>query len=409
MTQLEEEIISEFELPKFTLGQTLILMLLVSYATVGALAISPALPSISQDLGISKYTSQFMITFYLVGFAIGNLFYAPLANRHGRKPVMIVCLVIAALASLLGLISGYLGSYDTLVASRLVMALAASGCLKISYNIAADVLKGHHLTRMTSLFTAAFAITPPISIALGGFLTQFLGWESVCAFLALYAIVLIVLTLFIPETLKEKVLHAMHPSHIWKTYLQTLKDRFMITGSLLIGCMISTLYLFGVESPFISENIIGLSPHQFGILSMLAYFGMLVGGLLGALLAQKVKPRVTLFSGLFIFFVSSVVLLLLFSQKLINSWTLFIPSACIFFGMSLVFSCGISITMSHATDKSYGSSLMNFINLTFSTLVVLILGKLALIHIIAYPILLIVLALFATLLSVVIKLKKRDL
>lgn len=400
MTKRLDKISSELELPKFSVGQTLILMLLVSFATVGALAISPALPTLVRDLGISKHASQFMISLYLVGFALGNLIYAPLANRHGRKPVMIACLVIAALASLLGLISGYLGSYYTLVASRFVMALAASGCLKISYNIAADTLDGHRLTRMISLFTVALAIAPPISIALGGVLTEFLGWESICLFLALYAIILIILTLFIPETLKKKVLHAMQHKHIARIYLQTLKDRFMITGSLIIGCMISTLYLFGTEAPFISENIIGLTPYLFGLLSMFAYLGMLAGGVLGALLAHHVKMSVILFSGLFVFFASSLGLLLLFSQNLINSWTLFIPSSFIFFGMSLVLSCGISLTMSHAKDKSYGSSLMNFINLAFSTLVVLFLGRLTLIHIITYPILLMALALLATLLSV---------
>ena len=408
MKTLKQEI-QKIELPTFSLGQTLILMLLVSFATVGALAVSPALPAITRNFDITKHASQLMITIYMVGFALGSLIYAPLANRHGRKPVMIACLAVSALASFVGVLSAHLDHFLILILSRLFMALAASGCLKISFNIAADVLKGHHLTRMTSLFTASFAIAPPLSIALGGWLTENMGWESICLFLALYAILLIFLTLFIPETLKEKVMHAMHRKHIIKTYSETLKGQFMITGPLMIGCTISALYLFGAEAPFISENIIGLTPSEFGFMSMITYLGLLIGGLLVAALSKHLKTSTFLFTGLFFFFASSLVLLFLFANNLINTWTLFLPSAFIFFGMSLVFSSGISITLSHAKDKSYGSSLMNFINLGFSTLVVLLLGHIALIHVIAYPILLVTLAILATILSVIIKLKKRDL
>lgn len=405
MKPLKEEI----ELPRFSLGQTLILMLLVSFATVGALSISPALPAIVHDFGIPKHASQLMITLYMVGFALGNLIYAPLANRHGRKPIMILCLAISALSSFAGLFSALIDSFLSLLFFRVLMALAASGCLKISYNIASDVLKGHHLGRMTSLFTTSFAIAPPLSIALGGWLTEHLGWESVCLFIALYAILLIFLTLLIPETLKEKVMHAMHPTHIATTYLKTLRGEFMIIGSLVVGCTISSLYLFGAIAPFIAENTLGLSPFTFGLLSMTTYLGLLIGGILGALLAKHLKTSTILFTGLLFFFFASLAFFLLFANNHINAWTLFVPSSFVFLGMSFVFSSGITITMSHSHDKSYGSSLMNFINLGFSTLVVLLFGPFAFIHPAAYPLLLVLLAILATLLTLRIKVKNRAL
>ncbi len=73
-------------------AQTAIVTLLVSFVVVLALAIAPAVPAMTHWFNISKESSQLIISVYLFGFAFGHLIYAPLANRYGRRPVILCCL-----------------------------------------------------------------------------------------------------------------------------------------------------------------------------------------------------------------------------------------------------------------------------------------------------------------------------
>src|SRR3990167_1512090 len=78
----------------------LTLMFLSASAQMGAVLMMPALPEISAHFGIHTSTTQLAVTFFLLGFAFGNLFYGPLANRYGRKKAIHVGIVIATMGSI---------------------------------------------------------------------------------------------------------------------------------------------------------------------------------------------------------------------------------------------------------------------------------------------------------------------
>lgn len=352
--------------------QIFVLLLLVSFASIGAMTISPALPFISKHLGILKSDSQLIITMYLFGFAAGQLFYGPLSNRFGRKPFIFLGIVVSGLSSLLGLWAAVLELFPLLIATRILMGLAGGACLKMSYNIAADLLTESGLTKMISLFVLAFAIAPPVGIAVGGFLTQTWGWQSVFIFLFAYSSVLLFLSLELPETLPIKDTSALKPAQILLGFRNTLTDRRILLSSLLMGCGSSVIYLFATIAPFISIELINLKANTYGTLTMLANSGMVAAGLLGVNLSKKKTQLSVVFLGGTIFVIGSLLLLIPFYFNLINPWTFFLPMPIIFLGSSLAFTNSSSIGLSLAQDKSYASSLMSFINLSFTLLIIYI-------------------------------------
>ena len=339
---------------------------------MGAMAISPALPSISKHLGIFESDSQLIITMYLFGFAAGQLFYGPLSNRFGRKPFIFFGIIASGLCSLLGLWSASLELFPLLIATRILMGLAGGACLKMSYNLAADLLTEAGLTKMISLFVLSFAIGPPVGIAVGGLLTQIWGWQSVFVFLFAYSSVLLFLCLELPETLPIKDASALKPARILSGFRNTLTDRRILLSSLLMGCGSSVIYLFATIAPFISIELINLKVNTYGTLTMLANSGMIAAGLLGMRLSSKKTQLSVVFLGGGIFVVGSLLLLIPFYFNLINLWTLFLPMPIIFLGSSLAFTNSSSIGLSHAQDKSYASSMMSFINLSFTMLIIFI-------------------------------------
>ena len=386
-----------------SIPHVLILQLLVSFVVVLALAIAPALPSMSIDLAISKEATQLIISVYLIGFAIGHLLYGPLANRFGRKPVLLTCLAFSALSSLGCLAAGTLHSFILLLFFRLVMALAASGTLKLSYNIAADLLIGSHLTRMSSYFIISFAVAPPIGIFISGFLAEHWGYQSIFVFLLLYSALLFLFTLSLPETHLKKELNGLNLFHIAKKYIHCAQESVLIIGSFILGCAVAAIYLFGSEAPFISENIIGLSPKGFGTMTLVPYLGMLLGGIFSAIVSHRLSAYTVLVWGTLISIIFSLIMTVFFCLHIITLSSLFLPLAGIFLGVGLICSNIISLSLSHSKDKSYGSAILNFITSSLSVIAVLLIAALSSLSILAYPLILLALALIGIALVGLIK------
>src|SRR5436190_17052493 len=97
------------------------LLLLISFASVNAVLFTPALPAIANFFAISDSTAQLTITWFLVGYAIGQLIYGPIANRYGRKPALYVGISLQIFSSLLCVLAGKLHLYSLLVTARFLL------------------------------------------------------------------------------------------------------------------------------------------------------------------------------------------------------------------------------------------------------------------------------------------------
>src|ERR1700733_7445245 len=148
-----------------TKPQFLILLLLVSFGSVGAVLFTPALPAIQQFFHVSVGKAQLTMTSYLIGYALGQLPYGPLANAFGRKKTLYIGISISILGSLLCALSAVLGSFGALILARFVQALGATAGLKMSYTMVADTHEPADATRTISRFSLAFAVVPGLGIA----------------------------------------------------------------------------------------------------------------------------------------------------------------------------------------------------------------------------------------------------
>src|SRR5262245_16122030 len=115
-----------------------ILIIISSFASMGAIIFAPALPAIAQYFHISQGHSQLTITLFLLGYSIGQLIYGPLANRFGRKPAFYIGIAIATVGSLISIASEPLHSFNALILGRLLEALGSSAGLVISFTVIND-------------------------------------------------------------------------------------------------------------------------------------------------------------------------------------------------------------------------------------------------------------------------------
>ena len=147
------------------------------------------------------------MTIYLIGYALGQLPFGPISNRFGRKNALYLGLSLAAIAACLSILSAYTHTYSLFIVARFLFALGATAGLQVIYTVIGDLYVPPKSIQIASYMTLVFAMSPSISTTIGGFLTEYLGWQSCFYFLLIYCLVLIFLCRFLPETilLKEKL------------------------------------------------------------------------------------------------------------------------------------------------------------------------------------------------------------
>ena len=353
--------------------QFIILLLLVSFASVGAVLFTPALPSIRSFFDLSVGETQLTITSYLLGYALGQLPYGPLANRYGRKTTLYIGISLSIVGSLLCALSSPFESFGLLVSARFLQALGACVGLKISFTMIGDVYNQVDATKKISRIMMAFAIMPGMAVAIGGWMTALFNWESCFYFLAMFGVFILWLARRLPETAKSLDLHALQFFSLVRGYKETFKNKRLVTSGFMMGLGSAVIYMFATKAPFIGIDLIGLTPDVFGNYNLIPLIGMLLGALLAAKLAGRFSLLTLLLMGIVGSFVFSCIMLVPFVAGAVSVWSLFLPIVFIYLAESLVFANISAFGLSHAANKSNGSAILNFINLSTTVVAVLLL------------------------------------
>ena len=352
----------------------LLLFLLISFGSITAVTYTPALPEMVNFFGVSAKTMSLTMTIFLIGYACGQLLYGPLANRFGRKKALLMGVGLEVFASLLCVFSASLHSFWLLVWARLFMALGASVGLKMSFTLVADTHTEAESRKTIAYLMSAFAITPPLGIAIGGFLVEHFTWVSTFYFMAIYGAVLFLLVLGMRETALTFDRDALKPHKILHKYAATLWQAKLPVAALIVGCGTAFVYVFATLAPFLGIEKMGLSPSDYGLWCLLPSVGIIASSQVSVMLAERFNAYTTIMLGLGIMAVSVALMLFGFSTGAVSPFFLFIPQTIIYVGMGLVFSNASNIATASHDDKASGAAMLSFINMGTATLAVLSLG-----------------------------------
>lgn len=237
-------------------------LLVATLMALNAVAIDimlPALPEIATSLGaIGDNQQQLVITTYLIGFGVSQLFYGPLSDAIGRRPTVFIGILIffvpVALAS-------FVTDFSSLLALRLIQGLGAGASRVIAFAVVRDVFEGKKLAKTMSFITMVFMAMPIVAPSLGQAFILFLPWQSVFAFMAVMAaITLIWLAVRLPETLAIENTRPFRPNII----LDGFRIVFTTPSTLLFGAaqalLLGAIIGFLGTSPQIYLEIYKLGP-----------------------------------------------------------------------------------------------------------------------------------------------------
>jgi DHA1 family bicyclomycin/chloramphenicol resistance-like MFS transporter len=266
--------------------------LIAMMMALNALAIDmmlPALPAIGDALGVvTENSRQWVITAYLLGFGGAQLIYGPLADRYGRKPVLMAGLSLYVLFSVLAV---FAPSFELLIAARVGMGLGAAALRVLAVSIVRDRYSGRTMARVMSLSFLVFLGVPILAPALGQLILTVAPWPWIFGVLALAGSAFAIwAALRLPETLHVENRMPIRVGRIAGAFREAVSHRQAIGYTLAMTCITGSLFGFINSSQQIFFDVFN-EPGLFTIVFAGIAGGIAVASLLNARLVERLGSR----------------------------------------------------------------------------------------------------------------------
>lgn len=259
---------------------------LVLVTSLGPLAMSafvPAIPMIQAEFAVDGAVAQLTLSVSLIAMAFASLVYGSLADRYGRRPVLLFGIAVGVLGSVLCAVGPTIGS---VIAGRALQATGASTGFVLARVIVQDVYGSARSARVLAYVTAAMTLAPLIGPLAGGYLIDGVGWRAVLVATALAAAALLVLVaLRLPETAPRLgVSRRATPARDIAELLRNASYlKFMAFGTM----SMAAFYSFAAGAPYVMSEVLGYPATVYGY-----YFAMVpCGYFVGSMLAGRLSGR----------------------------------------------------------------------------------------------------------------------
>lgn len=341
-----------------------ILFLLAGLAALGALAtniILPAFPQIGAELTISSPELGLLLSSFFTAFALGQLFVGPLADRFGRKPMVLGGLIVFVAGSAVCALASDL---SVLLLGRIVQALGACAASVLARAIARDLFDGEALGRALALTMIAGAAAPGFSPLLGSILSGLFGWRISFVVVAVFGLVLAWHYVGrVGETHSVERRTPLAISSVASTYGSLGTDQRFLLPALAVSLVIGGLYSFFAAAPGVLMNTLGLSAVQLGLSFAATVLIVFAAGFLAPRLARRYGERAIGLLGLVVALAGGFAM---FGFAASPSFTAFTMAIALYlFGMGLINPLGTAIAL-HPFGRQAGSasSLLGFLQMS---------------------------------------------
>lgn len=313
----------------------------------------PALPVISQNLAIDAFQSKLTVTSFLLGFAVSPMFFGPISDYIGRKPILLASLTLALIGFLGNSISK---TIDVFVLCRVLEGLGCGGLLTSGRSIARDVFSGKELASASSYLSMGFALGFGLSPVIGGVLVHHLDWKVIFYVLAAFDLMLIlVCTFYLPETKsREESNKSGRMMNILHDYRSALFNHCFMLNVLGGFCAYCIIVLYNIVTPFLIQGGFGFSSSQYGYLAVLIGVPYFIAASINKTLVMKTSVYFSCLIGGGMITLSGFLMFALTTVYTPNIYVLIISFMVATFGQALIFSNTIAMALQLFPARSAG-------------------------------------------------------
>jgi DHA1 family bicyclomycin/chloramphenicol resistance-like MFS transporter len=302
----------------------------------------PALPVISAQFGVPAGSAQMTLSTYILGFALGQLFYGPMADSLGRKPVILGGTLVFAAAAVACALSQ---TIDQLIIMRFLHGLAAAAASVVINALMRDIYPKEEFSRMMSFVMLVTTIAPLVAPMAGGAVLVWFSWHVIFWILALAALLAsAMIFFFIDETLPVERRQKFHIRTTIGNFASLFRHKRVLSYMLASGFSFAGMFSFLSAGPFVYIELNHVSPQHFGYYFALNIVFLFIMTIINSRFVRRVGALNMFRAGLWIQFVMAIWLVV--SAFLgVGFWALVVGVAAFVGCVSMVSSNGMAVIL----------------------------------------------------------------
>ena len=253
----------------------------------GLLAMTLCLPSMQEwgtIFGAQQTDVQLTFSGYVVAYGALQLVYGPLSDRHGRKPVLMLGLVVAGLASVMAALATDIA---TLTAARVLQGAGCAASMVVSRSLVQDLFTGPQRTRVMAYIGMALGMCPPLATLIGGHIHVRFGWQTNFVLLAVLAATLLVAAwLGLPRVAQTAPAAGHWLRAMLSAYARLLREPRFLLYVVILAATTATFYAFLAGAPIVLKGY-GIGPDGIGWFIMAVPVSYILGNFMTSRWIQR--------------------------------------------------------------------------------------------------------------------------
>ena len=334
----------------------------------------PAIPGMTVVFAAEPAGVQLTISLYLVGLAVAQLVFGPLSDRFGRRPVLLVGLAIAAMASSAAI---FAASITALIAARVAQSLGASTGQTIGRAIIRDLYDREHAASMIGLVTSVVVLMPMAAPLIGGMLDTLFGWRSIFVFVAVLGLLVFAWAVIaLPETRQIPAVAAA-PTHFRADLAALAASPRFFGYALCAGLGSAPFFSFLGGAPHVVVTMLGRTSAEYGLWFFIPSIGFMSGNFAVSRLTARFGIDALIWWGIALTIIGC--LLNIFVYAAVPGWeiaTIFLPQIIIGFGNGLLLPTSVAGAVSVRPQVAgTASGMTGFIQMTIGAIAAQLSGQ----------------------------------
>ena len=342
---------------------TLSLILVIMTSTLSTLSdnlFTPSLPHLPDYFHTSREMVKYTVSLSMMAYGSMLLFYGPLSERFGRRPVLLCAMVVFTVASFLCTLAT---SIEQLIALRVLQGIASGAEGMLVMAILCDLFDAKGQVRAFSIYRAACAVPPIFAPLLGAYVYLAFGWQANFALLAVIAaVVTVALWMFLPESRRPNESHDSLRK-VLSDYGRLLRSRAFLSLADIMSAAIGFLVIFHMTTPFVLFEVLHQKTQVFGYVQAFTMGSLILGYSTAGWLVKRMPIARLVLIAIGIIFLGNLLLFVAVWSGKLSLITFVVPVFVIAFGSAPLLPCVPALIMK-ATDVPTGPSAAMLLTIT---------------------------------------------
>ncbi len=298
----------------------------------------PALPGLTRELGASMAGAQLTMSLLILSFGLAQMVWGPVADRFGRRPVLLTGLTLYLMASVGCVLAG---SIETLIVWRALQGAAMAAAVVCARAVLRDLYEPVQGAQVMALALTGLGVIALVGPLMGGVLAKFLGWRASLGAVALVgALTLVWVFTLLPETLARRNPAATRFGPLLTTWWAIARHPVFIAWALLVACTYGGLFTLLAGSAFIYIDVLGLSPAAYGVAMAAGSLAYIAGTAVCRRWIRRHGMRGTVARGAWFTLAGGALGAALVLAGVEATWVVLVPQCLFLFGHGLHQPCG---------------------------------------------------------------------